>query len=104
MSRTAIVRGSVIDPSGAVIPGVVVRARRITDNMVASACTREDGEYTLMIPHETYEIYAEVSGFPSAILHVNRERQVHDIRLTVPTIEQTTKVSALDRQKRYGRT
>ncbi len=102
MSRTAIVRGSVIDPSGAVIPGVNVWAKLKNHLVAAWAITEPDGSYELRVPFGTYEISANVPGFAFVpeVLHANRKRLTQDIRLTFPTIEQTTKVAALDRQKR----
>ena len=44
---TATLAGRVLDPSGGVLPGVVVTARQIETGLVRTATTDADGRYTL---------------------------------------------------------
>src|SRR5262245_57091462 len=61
---TASLSGSVKDPSGAVVPGVVVEVTNEETGQVLSATSNEVGEFTLsFVPAGQFEIKVEMAGF-----------------------------------------
>src|SRR5450631_3543719 len=64
-NETASVRGQVTDPSGALIPGAIVRFTA-GDAKVFSALTSSSGSYELKnLPAETYTVTVTAPGFES---------------------------------------
>src|SRR5690349_1777855 len=56
--------GRVIDPTGAVVPGVVVVAKDSDTGLVRQAKTDSEGSYLLsFLPLGTYQLTASASGF-----------------------------------------
>ncbi|MBI2834426.1 MAG: carboxypeptidase regulatory-like domain-containing protein, partial [Acidobacteria bacterium] len=61
---TAEIGGSVVDESGAVLPGATVTARNTETGLERSAVSDERGRYTLLaLPPGAYAIRAELPGF-----------------------------------------
>src|SRR5438067_2373675 len=65
----AIATGTVIDGSGALIPGVTITATAVETGVVATTLTNEAGAYTLanLLPGK-YTIAAALSGFQTKTL------------------------------------
>lgn len=63
-------RGSVVDSSGAVVPGVQIQVRNVGTNIVVrSVTTNENGTYEIPdIQVGTYTISAELPGFKTAVV------------------------------------
>ncbi|MGH9386764.1 MAG: TonB-dependent receptor, partial [Vicinamibacterales bacterium] len=58
--------GTVVDQTGAIVPGVTVTVTNVDTNLVRTAVTDEDGRYTVAaLPPGTYQISAAISGFVS---------------------------------------
>src|SRR5262249_30171781 len=58
------IRGSVHDATGAVVPGVAVRARNLATGFERLAYTNEIGEFDLpLLPLGNYEVEAMAAGF-----------------------------------------
>ena len=65
---TGVITGRITDPTGAVIPGVKVTARRVDTGVSQSAVTSGAGTYT--IPHlvvGTYTVTAQAHGFKTGM-------------------------------------
>src|SRR5882762_9912758 len=64
----ALIQGTVMDPSGGVLPGATVQVRNIGTGLTRSAVTDSQGRYTatdLMIGD--YEVGATLPGFQTAV-------------------------------------
>ena len=62
--NTASLRGTITDPTGAVIPGVSVSIRGADTGTVRSSTTDAQGAYSfLQVPPGTYKLVAEKPGF-----------------------------------------
>src|SRR5580658_1128712 len=96
---TGTIVGTVTDPTGAVIPGAKITAKRIETGVSQSTVTGGSGTYT--IPNlgvGTYDVTAEGGGFKTAnatgiTLDVSQQREV-DFKLTVVGVESTVEVNA----------
>ena len=65
--NTALLRGSITDPSGAPAPGAAVAATNVQTKLAARTVTNERGEYALpSMPSGVYEITASKNGFKVA--------------------------------------
>src|SRR5512135_533161 len=65
---TATLTGTITDSSGAVIPGVTVKAQNQGTQLEYSAQTNETGVYKIpFIPIGTYVVSAELTGFKKAV-------------------------------------
>src|SRR5262245_9443928 len=71
-AQESTVSGTVMDPSGAVIPGVTVTATHTESGNKFEAVTDERGGYRLLVRVGNYRITAELSGFGT----VNRNIEV----------------------------
>ncbi|HEY3128910.1 MAG TPA: TonB-dependent receptor [Acidobacteriota bacterium] len=97
---TATVTGTVMDASGAVIPGVQVVATNEGTNISYSALSNDAGVYTIpFLPVGTYVITGELSGFKKAVtnpikLEVGQIARV-DIKLELGEISQQVNVVGL---------
>ena len=62
------VKGTVTDPSGAVIPGVTVTATNAATGLNRAIVTGNEGEYRfLLLPPGRYDVSAELSGFTTQV-------------------------------------
>ena len=69
-------RGTVVDPNGAVVPGATVTARNIGTGITRTVTSAEDGTYTLLaLPPGEYEVTAEAPTF--------KKVTISPVRLTV---------------------
>src|ERR1700683_1701084 len=95
---TGTIGGTVTDPTGAVIPGAKITAKRVETGVSQSTVTGGAGTYT--IPNlvvGTYDVTAEGGGFKTAAatgitLDVSQQREV-DFKLTVVGVESTVEVT-----------
>jgi hypothetical protein len=63
-AMNASIEGTVVDPSGAVLPGVTITVTNTDTGTVRSVVTNEGGVYrALLLPLGTYRVKAELSGF-----------------------------------------
>src|SRR4051812_2391166 len=96
---TASIRGTVVDPVGATVPGVSVSAVQSETGLTRNAVTGRTGEYVLLeLPVGHYRLEATAKGFQSYIqqgivLQVNETANV-SIRLAVGTETQKVEVQA----------
>lgn len=65
------VTGKVIDPTGAVIPGVEITVTNTATGVSRSALTNETGNYTItQLPPGNYTVKAELAGFKAKVVNV----------------------------------
>jgi hypothetical protein len=96
---TTEIRGRVLDPQGAVLPGVTVVVRNQDTGMFREAVSNADGSYFVSgIVPGLYEITAELQGFKK---HSRRDIRLEvgktatvDVQLEVGSLEETVNVSA----------
>ncbi|MGB7591616.1 MAG: carboxypeptidase-like regulatory domain-containing protein, partial [Terriglobia bacterium] len=94
------IRGVVSDQSGAVMPGVKLRATNVATNISVSATSKADGSYEFLQIHAptTYRVTASRSGFKTAEvndipLHLN-QIYVLNITMELGAITQVVTVEA----------
>ena len=96
---TGSIRGAVLDPVGASVPGASVSATQIETGLVRAAVTDRSGEYVLLeLPVGHYRLQTSAKGFQTYIqqgivLEVNETATVQ-VRLTVGTETQKIEVQA----------
>src|SRR5258708_6643378 len=96
---TGTLLGRITDPSGAVVPDVVVAATNTETNFKRTAKTDATGEFRLLsMPVGHYRLEASHTGFQKFVstgieLAVNDQRRV-DISLQVGSVEQLVEVNA----------
>lgn len=95
---TASVVGRVVDPSGAVVPGISIKVLNVETNQSSRATTNAVGDYTVpfLIPGR-YVLEAAGAGFRTHqqsdfTLQVDQELRL-DIRLEVGAVSETVTVS-----------
>ena len=65
---TGGIQGSVLDPSGAALPGVAVEAKNVDTNISRSQTTGGEGRYTLLqLQPGTYSVTFTLSGFATLV-------------------------------------
>lgn len=93
------IRGMILDPTGAVVPGVVVVARNIAANLEYRALSSSEGIYQIpRIPPGKYVVTAESQGFrkaeyTDADVEIGTDTVV-DIRLEVGALTESVTVDA----------
>jgi hypothetical protein len=98
-STTATVRGTVADPSGAVLPGATVTATNTGNKAVLSTVTDDRGQYIFAALFSgTYDIKVELSGFKTyeqkgLALSPNDNRGI-DVRLEIGQQTETVTVTS----------
>jgi hypothetical protein len=96
---TSSLTGSVVDPSGAVVPGAEIVAVNLETNLRRTATTDSQGRYSFpQMQPSTYQLSARATGFSEVVVRdvhllVNTPATV-DIRFEVGAIQQTVAVSA----------
>jgi hypothetical protein len=66
---TGAISGTIVDPSGAIIPNVSVKAKSQNSDQIFEAQTDENGKFLLRnLPVGIYEVRASVSGFKDAVV------------------------------------
>ena len=96
---TGSITGKVVDPSGAVMPGVTIAATGATTGIATHTVTAEDGTYTLTpLRIGAYTISAELVGFKREVrsgieLHIQERLRV-DFQLQVGQISDEVVVTS----------
>ncbi len=95
---TGAVRGTVTDPSGAVIANAKVALTNDATGLSTSAVTAADGSYTFdPVKIGAYTLAVEAAGFRKATSHVTvnvQEQARADFRLVAGAITETVEVTA----------
>ncbi len=92
------VRGTVVDQTGAAIPGATVTVRNVETGLVQTVKTETDGVYTVLyLPVGNYSVTTKKSGFRDAQtsgVRVSVASMVNvDVAMTLGSMEQTVEVS-----------
>jgi uncharacterized protein YfaS (alpha-2-macroglobulin family) len=94
----ADVTGTVIDPSGAVIPGALVQLASVADGKVRKAFADAAGRFTLSaIPEGKYKLRISALGFETATQELEVKAQdlaMVDVKLGVGSVTQAVTVAA----------
>ena len=96
---TARIKGTVTDPSGAIIPNVTVTATNQDTGVVTTTTTSSTGDYIFQkLPIGTYSVSAAAPGFmrfaaTGIVLNIDQE-YVEPIKLTVGSSVETVEVRA----------
>jgi hypothetical protein len=96
-AATGALKGTIADPSGAVVPNTTITVTSLDTGQVRTATTGSDGSYTIgLLPPGDYRLKFEATGFkpveiPSAHINVT-ETAVLDRALDVGTQTQTVTV------------
>ncbi len=94
---TALITGTVKDPSGAVVAGAKVTLRNSNTNIARSVTTNKDGYYSFsLVPIGAYELTVEQRGFEKYVhsgitLEINQNARL-DVSLKVGSISQVVEV------------
>ena len=65
---TGVIEGSVVDASGAVLPGVDVEARNVDTNLLRNVVTSREGRFALLsLPPGNYTLTFKLSGFATLV-------------------------------------
>jgi hypothetical protein len=97
---TATLTGAVTDPTGALVPGVMITVTNLATNGVRETKTDETGTYTLpFLPAGDYSITAVAAGFQTqkidrVTLQVQQTLRV-DLQLRIGDVAETVSVEAL---------
>jgi hypothetical protein len=96
---TGNIRGTVVDPSGATVPGAFVSAQQTETGLTRTGLTGRDGGYVLLeLPVGHYRLQAEAKGFRTYVqqginLDVNETATI-PVRLAVGTPTESVNVQA----------
>jgi hypothetical protein len=96
---TARIKGTVTDPSGAIVPNVTVTATNKDTGVVTTTTTLSNGDYIFQkLPIGTYSISAAAPGFmrfaaSGIVLNIDQE-YVQPIKLTLGSSTETVEVRA----------
>jgi TonB family protein len=97
-AQTVRVSGKIVDPSGAVLPGVAVKAALAADPQTATntATTDGSGRYELRLPPGAYVLKASLPGFADIERTVTvRDAEVtRDFSMKVGTLQETITIVA----------
>ena len=94
---TAMILGTVKDPTGAVLPDITVRVTNVDQNLTRTATTAADGTYRVpALPVGNYEVQVSHAGFKSItrtgiVLTVNQDALLN-FSMTVGAIAETVEV------------
>ncbi len=97
--NTSSIVGTVIDPSGAVVPGVKVVATNVATGVASTVTTDSLGNYTVsVLPPGNYHVEAEVTGFKKFVrqnvtLEMTRQLRI-EIQLETGAVTETVTVQA----------
>jgi hypothetical protein len=97
--NTATIAGQVTDPSGALMPNVVVTARNVLTGIKRTAISNETANYSIpLLSIGTYEVTAEREGFKTfrqtgVVLQVGEHARV-DFSLLVGSASESVQVTA----------
>src|SRR5262245_41501666 len=95
--QTARLRGTVLDPSGAVIPGVDMKLTQ-GSNVVAQTKTDAVGNFSFDVPPGDYRLETSLDGFRTRQQNVRVAANMRplSIPLTVATVDAVIDVAAQD--------
>jgi hypothetical protein len=96
---TATLKGTVSDPSKAVVPGAIVTARSVERGLSRQATTDEDGDYQIpLLNPGVYEVSVEAAGFqPKVTTGVTLtvgQIVVHNVQLSIGQVQDRFVVSS----------
>jgi hypothetical protein len=96
---TASIVGTVVDQSGAVLPGVTVTATQASTNVASTTVTNESGQFVFpSLKPGLYSVTAELSGFRRAVrsdVRLNvQDRAAVDFQMNVGELSEEVVVSA----------
>src|SRR3954454_21005809 len=67
-ATTGVIEGTVVDSSGAVLPGVTVSIRNTATNYEQSAVTDKEGRFRgVLLPLGPYQVSATLEGFATQV-------------------------------------
>src|SRR5262249_36628389 len=97
-SNTGRISGTVVDTSGAVLPGATVTVTQVQTQLTRSAATDRDGAYLFVsLPLGTYTATAEMQGFRKQVKSgynlVADGRITADFSLAVGQVSETVEVT-----------
>jgi len=95
------IEGTVVDASGAVLPGVTVTVTGVDTGVTRSLTTNENGIYRApLLPLGTYTVVAELQGFrrfeQTQVRLSAGQTAVVNVSMSVGTVTETVSVSAAD--------
>jgi hypothetical protein len=102
---TAAVDGTVVDASGAVLPGVTVELRNTETNLTRTLTTDRDGRFVaLQLPPGRYTVTLKLAGFATLVMEDVRATVGEAVRLSptmklsslAETVTVTTQVPAIE--------
>jgi Carboxypeptidase regulatory-like domain/TonB-dependent Receptor Plug Domain len=65
---TGVIQGTVVDPSGAVVPGAEITVKNPATNLTRSLTTGEDGRFVfLLLPSGNYAVTTTMAGFATLV-------------------------------------
>jgi hypothetical protein len=96
---TGAIKGTVLDPSGAVIPGAQVTAKRQYEDNAFESTTDDNGRFLIRnLPVGLYEVRATMNGFKPTVISqvVIRSSELVELNLTldVGTVAETVSITA----------
>src|SRR5712692_1211066 len=96
---TGTITGTVLDPSGAVVPGAQVTARNRNTGLERSTTSGDQGLYTIaLLPVGEYDVIARAQGFAETKIQSVRvgvgQLLTVDLKLVVGAVAQTATVKA----------
>ncbi len=96
-AQAAMMRGTVLDPSGAVIPGADLKLSQ-GSNVVAQTKTDATGNFSFNVPAGDYRLETSLDGFKTRQQNVRAAQNMRplSISLTVATIDAVVDVAAGD--------
>jgi Carboxypeptidase regulatory-like domain len=91
------IRGSILDPTGAIVPGALVHADNVDTNVRETLTSSADGGFTFSsLPPGMYQLTVEASGFKKAVaskmaVHIGDTARA-DIQLQVGNVSESVEV------------
>lgn len=98
-ATSAVISGTVRDPSGGVVPGAAVELTEVTTKLTRQQTVNEAGQYFFSaVPPGQYEIRVSAAGFRTATIHQFRvevaKSYTQDVELEVGAVTETVAVVA----------
>lgn len=97
-AQEATITGTISDTTGAVLPGVVVRARHIATGNTFEAVTDTEGVYRIAARTGAYELTAQLQGFTTVVQGglelLLGQQAVLNLRMEPSALQETITVSA----------
>jgi len=85
-SKNAIIRGAVLDPSGALIPGVQITLGNLEKSDIKKVVSGERGQYSIETSAGIYQLKAEHPAFETLVVTPIQLKESEDLRMSL-TIE-----------------